>query len=332
MRKLVAVLALLAGWGTQAVADTDYTVRHAAITDVKTVFATVESADTQEARVRNGGTVASLMVDEGDRVSDGQVIAAVGDPKLLLKLQSLEAKAQSLRAERSQAVLDLDRGERLFTQGVVSKARLDALRTALQVIDRGLAAQNAERQVVVQQQKEGAVLAPRAGRVLKVHVTNGTVVMPGESVATIATGGYVLRLELPERHARFIKVGDSVEVGPRGLAPGGTEGVWRRGRIVKVYPQLKAGRVVADAAVDGLGDYFVGERTMVRIGTGTREVILVPEALLSVRFGVTAARVKGLGAVVVQTGERRGDAVEVLSGLSDGDVLLPPAAEGEQRP
>jgi hypothetical protein len=47
--------------------------------------------------------------------------------------------------------------------------------------------------------------------VLRVPVTIGTVVMPGESIATIAANAYLLRIEVPERHARFIRIGDPVK-------------------------------------------------------------------------------------------------------------------------
>ena len=56
------------------------------------------------------------------------------------------------------------------------------------------------------------MLAPAAGRVLKVPVTVGSVVLPGDPVATIAEQNFVLRLRVPERHARFLKAGDTVRI------------------------------------------------------------------------------------------------------------------------
>ena len=48
----------------------------------------------------------------------------------------------------------------------------------------------AEKSVIEQQMAEGQVLAPMSGRVLNVPVTVGTVVLPGEAVATIAEAGF----------------------------------------------------------------------------------------------------------------------------------------------
>jgi hypothetical protein len=150
--------------------------------------------------------------------------------------------------------------------------------------------------------------------------------MPGEAIARVATERYILRLRLPERHARFIDEGDTVRVGPRGLDPDGTdpEGVdWRTGTVVKVYPELQNGRVVADVAVDGLGGYFVGERALVDIVTGHRTAFVVPPAYVRSEHGVTMAHLKNGARVVVQLGAPVAGGVEVLSGLRHGDTLLP---------
>jgi multidrug efflux pump subunit AcrA (membrane-fusion protein) len=158
--------------------------------------------------------------------------------------------------------------------------------------------------------------------VLAVRVTEGSEVLPGDVIATIAVDRYVLRLYLPERHARFIKEGDSVLVGARGLGPGAE--VLGEGRIRQVYPELKDGRVVADVEVSGLGDFFVGERVRVYVATGTRQAIIVPSEFLVRRFGLTYARLKGEGEAVVQTGLPADGGIEVLSGLKPGDVLVRP--------
>jgi hypothetical protein len=104
----------------------------------------------------------------------------------------------------------------------------------------------AERSVVQQQLTEGNVLAPASGRILKKPVTTGTVVLAGEPVAMVAEQNFVLRLRVPERHARFLKAGDSVRIDAAELGGSGPQ----FGGITLVYPQIAEGRVVADAQVD----------------------------------------------------------------------------------
>ncbi|HEX9325995.1 MAG TPA: HlyD family efflux transporter periplasmic adaptor subunit, partial [Reyranella sp.] len=187
----------------------------------------------------------------------------------------------------------------------------------------------AERDVIRQQLAEGRVLAPAAGRVLKVPLTTGTVVLAGEPVATIAERDFVLRLRVPERHARFLKAGDSVRVDAAEL--GSSEP--RFGTIRLVYPQIEDGRVIADAVVEGLGDYFVSARIRVWISAGDRTAFVVPAGLLTTRFGVDYVRVRRSGGGDIDAPVQRGrdlprpdlpDGIEILSGLSAGDQLVKP--------
>ncbi|HLB79061.1 MAG TPA: efflux RND transporter periplasmic adaptor subunit [Dongiaceae bacterium] len=316
--------AMTLGLGAGAAAAEEFVVAVRQIADLKAVFATVESVDVTPARTRIGGTIEALAVDEGSRVELGQRLAVVGDPKLPLQLAALDARIRSLRAQRDLASVELDRYRKLRQTGAASQARLDEAQTALDVVDSGLAAMIAERAVVAEQLAEGAVLAPAAGRLLQVNVVDGAVVMPGETVATIAADNYVLRMRLPERHARFIGEGDRVLVGSRGLETAPRD--LAEGRVRQVYPEMEQGRVVADIAVAGIGDYFVGERARVFVSTGERPAFVVPAAYLYRRFGVDYALVKDVGETVVQTGLPVEDGVEVLSGLRPGDVLLPPPA------
>jgi RND family efflux transporter MFP subunit len=334
MRPLIPALALLAALAMPAVAQTtgqtgaisgDFTVHRGEIADEKAVFATVESVNVVPARARIGGTVAELEVRDGDAVTAGQALAVVADEKLLLQRASLDAQIGGLQAQLAQAQADLTRADTLYRQGAGPRTAMDQARTAMDVANAGLRARISERQVVTQQMTEGQVLAPTAGRVLTVPVTKGTVVLPGETIAMVAEQNFVLRLRVPERHAAFIKAGDPVRVDGR---------LPRSGKIELVYPQIEAGRVVADARVADLGSYFVGERVRVWIAAGTRQAIVVPAGYLRTRFGLDYVLLKeaaGAVEVPVQRGDLRPSAampegIEILSGLHDGDVLARPDA------
>lgn len=345
-RTLVSVIRLLgltalavATPTVSAVADDGapprFTVERRPVEDLKAVFATVESVRQTRARTRIGGTLSGLRIVEGDRVTEGQVIASVHDPKLALQRAALDARLDSLGAQTRQADTDLTRARQLRQSGSGTQQRLEDAQTALDVLKAQTAAMIADRAVLDQQTREGEVLAPAAGRVLQVPVVDGAVVMPGEAVATIATDRQVLRLRLPERHARFIRAGDPVLVGARGLAPDdhAAPDALARGTIRLVYPELESGQVVADAEMAGAGGYFVGERVRVLVATGTREAIVVPPSYLTLRAGAEIATLADGRELVVRSGrpvpavgEGAKPGVEVLSGLRPGDVLTMPGA------
>ena len=310
-------------------AASTYTVEPAATADDKAVFATVESSEIVPARVRTGGTIVSLSVKEGDHVERDQIIAKIGDQKLVLQQAAVDAQIAALKAQVAKAESDLARAKSLVKSGTMSKAQYDTTVAAANVATNTLKARTAERAVIEQQMTEGQVLAPTAGRVLKVPVTVGAVVLSGETIATIAQQDFVLRLRVPERHARFLKAGDPIRLDGEDLGKKAAS----FGTITLVYPQIEDGRVVADANVAGLGDYFVGERIRVWISGGERRTFFVPAGYIVTRFGLDYARLREPDGAVVEVPVQRGrlrprpdmpDALEILSGLHPGDVLVQP--------
>lgn len=305
--------------------ETTFEVETSTVTDLKAVYATVESLDVISARARIGGTVVTLDADEGDRVEAGAVLAVIVDDRLAPQVRALDAQVTAIESSLRQAQAELSRVRQLFERGVVAQARLDEAVTAVDVVQGQLDAAMQERSVVIQQQREGEVLAPTGGVVLDVSVTEGTVVFAGDPVVNVASETYVLRLRLPERHARYLSEGAEILIDQSALggevAPSGT--------IRQVYPQIADGRVIADADVEGLGGFFVGERVRVWVPAGERDAILVPETYLHTRYGIDYVTLQSEDGyardMTVQRGRgHEGAFVEILSGLAAGDVIVQP--------
>jgi len=312
-------------------AAASFTVSAEEIDDLKSVYATVRSRDLIDARVRTPGTIASLKVDEGDSVKQDQVLAIVVDPKIALRIKALDARIVAIQSRVETTKTELARSITLRERGVSPQSRVEQAQTTYDVAVNELKSARAERSVIETESEEGEVLAPTSGRVLKVPVTVGSVVLAGESIATIAANEFLLRLELPERHARFVKVGDPVRVGARGLGP--DEAPLAEGHITQVYPELQNGRVIADAEVPNLGSYFVGERVLVWISAGKRKAFIVPREYVFKRFGLDYVRLAkpdgGHADVVVQAGRAIKDTdgqekIEILAGVAAGDRLVRP--------
>jgi multidrug efflux system membrane fusion protein len=326
MRHAIPLSFLLFG-ASAALAGESFEVRVSEIADSKAVIATVEPVRQLVARARIGGTISSLSLKEGDAVAANAKIAVVIDQKLALQMQALDSRIASQQSQRDQAKSDFDRAAELQRRGAGTQTQVDLARTNLDVAERNLAAIRADRGVIEQQANEGAVLAPGAGRTLGVPVSEGQVVLPGETIATFAEDRYILRLQLPERLARFMRAGDAVRIGARGMEADDAANA-RQGKVRLVYPEIRGGRVIADVEVAELGDYFVGERARVYIDTGPRRTIVVPGSYVYRRAGVNYVRLADGDEVVVQPGEPRNlgatPGVEILAGLKDGDRLAAP--------
>jgi len=325
----IAILLLVLTAGTARAAETTLTVHPTDVPDEKAVFATVESRNVVPARARIGGTVTQLLVKQGDPVAQGQVIATVTDPKLALQLQALDAQIAGAQSALAQARIDLSRAESLAKTGAVSRETQDKAETAERVATSTLAARIAERAVTQQQSNEGAVLAPTAGRVLEIPVTAGSVVLGGDTLATVAEQNYVLRLSVPERHARFLKPGDPVRLDGQELGETGPA----FGKVSLIYPLIQDGRVRVDATVAGIGTYFVGERIGVWVSAGQRRAYVVPDRFVLTRSGVDYVLLRGASGQSTETPVQRGralptptmpDGLEILTGLAPDDVLVQP--------
>lgn len=322
-----AVFLGLAFWISQASGTSgEFIVKREPIYDLKSLFASVQTVDVTEARARIGGTLVELLVDEGAVVKAGQKLARVRDPKQRLQIAAAESKLRSLEAQLHLAKTTLRRVAKLYASGKISEARQDEAQTQVDVVSADIAALKSDQAVIRQAQMEGDILAPASGRVLKVNITQGSVVLPGEPIASIAAESYILRLMLPERHARFIKQGDTVLVGQRGMLDTSyihEDKSYRDGLITQVYPELHNGRVLADVTVEGLGDFFVGERVRVWVSTDKRLTFVVPPEYIHRRYGLSYVYLSRGVEVVVQPGQPVEGGIEILSGLREGDVLIP---------
>ena len=325
----MALAACLAAGPAVAQVPGTFTVATGLIADQKAVFATVESAHVVPARTRLGGTIVTLSVQDGDTVTAGQTLALVADPAMAQQLQALDANITGQRAQLAQANIDLARAQQLIHSGAIARSTLDQAQTAQSVATSSLKSQIAARGALAQQIAEGAVLAPVSGRVLITPVTQGTVVVSGDTVATIAQQDYVLRLDVPEYHADFLHVGDPVRIdNNNGATPA-------FGKITLVYPQIQNGQVEADATAPKIGSYFTGQRIQVWVFAGQRPGLVIPASFIESRFGLDYVNEQTQNGEIIAVPVQRGapqptpalpDGIEILSGLHPGEVLTAPAA------
>ena len=301
------------------------TVEESIVVDYRPVIARIEAGDTATARSRLQGVVTRLNVVEGQIVKAGEVVAIVTDDTLAPQLASLSSRIEGLKSQIRQSEEDLTRNEGLLARGFYPKARLDEERTALDVLRRSLASTEAERRALSAREAEGRILAPANAHVTAVNVVQGSVVSPGEILASFATVNGIVRLALPERHAASISEGETISL----RLPSRSDDI-RTATIMKIYPELRQGSVIADATVQGGLTALFGERVDVLAPVGERRAIRIPKEYVSTRFGVDFVR--------VAVGERFVDApvalaaplvddtgqYEILSGLRPGDKIQKP--------
>lgn len=302
------------------------TVQARTVSDMKPVPGTLTTRDMAEARARISGTLVMLAVKEGDMVRQGQLIGRVSDPRLALQTGAFDAQVAAAAAEAGRANADLSRTRALFSQGIYAQARLDQVEAQARAANANLTAARAQRGASAELAAQGAILAPAAGRVLAARIPVGSVLMPGQSLATITAGPMVVRLELPEGQARALRVGDVVDLSAQDLRNAATQGA-----ITQIYPSITGGQVTADVSTPDLPQDLIGQRVRAQVKIGKRQALVVPRRYILTRFGIDYARlVRSDGSLsetpIQTTSGPEVDTVEVLAGLRAGDVLSPAGA------
>lgn len=293
--------------------------------DYKTVAAVLTNRDVGDARARIGGTVQRLLVREGDRVRRGQLLAVVADQRLSLEAQAGNAGVAAAEALAERARGDLQRAQFLFERGVYAQARMDAVQAETRAAEAQLRAARAQAGAAGAVAGQGRVYAPADGRVTRLPIPQGAVVMPGDIVVAIATGARVLRIELPEGEASALREGQEIRI------ISDQDAAVRTARVRQVYPAIDNGLVTADLDASSFEGEFIGARVRVLAPAGEREAFVIPATYIVTRYGVDYVRLWRNNRIVeapVQRGaptpmEGMENGIEILSGLRTGDQVAP---------
>ena len=318
-----------------------------------------------------GGTV-SLKVVAGDVVEAGQELAVIDSPELRSRLVQEESTLASLEGEANRAVLDaqltrsdaqklldqaqidhtaaqrdVERYERAFEGGAVSKNEYDRALDGLKKAELGLAAARkdfslqgqgagidarnkrllADRQkaVVAELRRQVDALTLRApfdGQVGQVQVAQGTnVAINAPVLSVIDLSVFEVEIRVPESFARDLSIGVPAQITSSGNR--------YAAKVSAVSPEVVNGEVTARLRFDddqqppGLRQ---NQRLSARIVLDTREDVLMVERgpFLEQDGGRFAWVVEGSSAVrrPIQAGASSLGAVEIVSGLEEGERIV----------
>ena len=184
--------------------------------------------------VGEGGQVMSVLVEPGQWVGQGQVLAVVDRRVQVQQQASSSAQIQVAQADARLAQANLDRALKLVDRGFISKAdvdRLTATRDAAGARVRVAGAQLGELQARTARLD---IVAPAAGLVLERKVEPGQVVSAGSGVLfRIAKGGEMeLKAQLGETDMAALSPGVTAQVTPAGSAKSFTGQIWQIAPVI----------------------------------------------------------------------------------------------------
>jgi RND family efflux transporter MFP subunit len=145
-----------------------------------------------------GGTVVAVLVDEGDPVRDGQVLARLDNRALLAERARLAAAEAALAAQIELAGLTSDRQKDLAARDFSSDQRADEARLRLRELEARQDELAAQQQALEVRIDKATLRAPFAGHVGARHVDEGVRVGPATPVLDLLeTGSARVRIGLP---------------------------------------------------------------------------------------------------------------------------------------
>jgi membrane fusion protein (multidrug efflux system) len=307
-----------------------------------TIQGQIRAASTIEAELQvtvhaeSVGRITSLVLEEGDTIEAGQVLARI------------RREAQSLGVERAETNLadaerELARVEALFRQGIASQSELDQARTRVDTAS--LDKRDRRRDL-----SNTVIVAPFTGVLTRRFVDEGAFVANGAQVFEITDfSTLVARVYVPERELDRIAVGQPAQiVGKAAKNRQGTGSVRRIAPVVDATTgTVKVTIALPTELAGGTNGFLPGMYAEVTLTTERHEnVPLVPKPALiheDEQTFVFIADGDRARRVLIQTGLADDDFVEVIggidvgariivagqTGLKDGGLLLEVDAKGQ---
>jgi len=160
---------------------------------------------------RVGGKIAERLVNIGDHVEPGTVLARLDTNDLDLALRSAEANVNSANARLEIAENQLARGKALIGKSFITQSELDQRQTEFNQAKAAVDAAASARDQAHNQAGYSELKADAAGVVTNIRAEVGQVVSAGAPVVDVARDGEKeVAIAVPENEIRFFKPGDKL--------------------------------------------------------------------------------------------------------------------------
>ncbi len=269
-----------------------------------------------------GYRVAEVRVDVGDHVKRGQTLVELSTALLESEVATKQATLKQREAELANADSALLRGQSLLSMNVLSQADLDRLNADALARRAGVESARADLDTSQLRLKFTNVTAPDDGQVTSRTVTVGQIAQAGGEMLRILRNNRIeWRGEVPESRITELAAGQPVVVTT-------ADGEEFTGKIRVVAPTIssnnRTGLVYVDLGAEERlrpGMFAHGE---IEIGRGM--AFAVPLESVVSGDGYNYVFVLGADNVVerrrVETGAVRAGAIEVVNGISAGEMIV----------
>ena len=306
-----------------------YYVSEPAGGDVRRYAGTVTASDTSALSFSVSGTVQSVEVSQGDRVTRGQVLASLDPTSFEFDVDAASSQLQSAEAAYANARLERDRQSQLYERQWVSKAAYDQAMAAFESAEGDLNLARSRLNQAERDLENSRLVAPFDGVIATRDVEPFLEVNAGDTLFQInSEGALELVLSVPDfMVSRFsiglpatietttlVNCGCNGRITEIGSAAGAANAVPVKATILDPPPEMLPG-MTAEATVvlsndEGERGYLV---PLVAVAPGDK-----PETGYVFKYDPDSETVKR-----TEVGGRagQGNLVEITNGVSPGDIL-----------
>nr|WP_255616877.1 efflux RND transporter periplasmic adaptor subunit [Aurantimonas sp. VKM B-3413] len=270
----------------------------------------------------SGLRLTDVLVEQGDHVAAGQVVARIDDALLKAQIAEQDAAIESARATLASAQASNARGQQLAKTGALSKETADERATSVATSRAALLKSKANRQTLEVQLARTEIRAPFAGIVSSRPAVAGGIVQQGGEILRIQEDGALeARVDVPEQYLTKIVPGAAAKV----TGPDGTEVSAKIASIDETVDSATHLGTVVISLPDGT-TLKAGMFVSAAIASGGSDALTVAQSALTWKDGKTAVFVVGdddtVSLTPIETGDRSQNRVAVSGNIRAGDKVV----------
>lgn len=271
-----------------------------------------------------GGQVIQVLVEPGQWVNQGQVLAIIDRAVQQEQSAALAAQIQVAQADAQLAQANLDRSLKLVDRGFVSKADVDRLTATRDAATARVKVARAQLGEMQERVRRLNVVAPAAGLVLERNVEPGQIVSSGSGmIFRMAKGGEMEMLaQLGEVNLAALAPGASAEVTPVGSDRSFAGTVWQVSPVIDPQTRLGTARIALPYAPGIRPGGFANAAIM----SGTVNAPVLPESAVFSDAKGSYVYIVGKDNKIarkdVKTGDINANGLVILSGLEGSEKVV----------
>ncbi|MFT4673288.1 MAG: membrane fusion protein (multidrug efflux system) [Saprospiraceae bacterium] len=264
-----------------------------------------------------GGVLDQVYVVKGQQVNKGELLATIDDGGMSKTLAQIQVQTALTKTT-------FERQERLWSQNIGSEIQFLQAKTAyegqLKAVD-----------AMKQQVAKALISAPFSGTIDDIITEQGTVVAPGQTpiMRIVNLNNMYIRADVPETYIRNVIIGKEVAVFIPVLGETIAAKISQTGSFINPNNRTFKAEINVPNKEKSIKPNLTAR---LKINDYTNQkAILIPQSIISEnaegdQYIYVLKEISGDKAmthrVIIETGRKQGDIIEVLSGLQNGDQII----------